>query len=290
MNRIRMIAKRQARSMARVQLIHGVLRLAARTRILPLNFWKRVPFEGAFRVKLPNGSSFVCRAIDGDRTIGRTLYWRGLDGYEPETTHLFYTLARNARVVLDIGASSGLFTLIACAANRSSHVIAIEPLPPVYERLVEQVRMNGWEQRCTLVCAAVASTEGVTKFYVPSAVFPTSASLLIERYQPNRGQLIEVAVTTVDTLCTSHERVDLVKIDVEGAEDQVLTGMQRALNESKPDIIIECNPDGPYRAVEALLTSLGYRFFHLRREGAVACARITPDEHQVYRNYLCSAR
>jgi len=62
--------------------------------------------------------------------------------------------------------------------------------------------------------------------------------------------------------------------------------MSRVLATSSPTIVVECNPDGPFSAVEAILTRFGYRFFHLREEGPVAVNRIIPDESERYRNHL----
>lgn len=128
------------------------------------------------------------------------------------------------------------------------------------------------------------------QFHVPFCDLPTSASLHSQGFRGCKGALIDVLVTTIDTVCSEDERVDLVKIDVEGFEDKVLEGMQRVLTTSAPDIIVECNPDGPFQSVETILAKFGYHFFHIRREGPVAVDKIVPSETGCYRNFLCTVQ
>jgi hypothetical protein len=80
--------------------------------------------------------------------------------------------------------------------------------------------------------------------------------------------------------------VDLVKIDVEGFEDQVIEGMAKTLAADRPVMVVECNPDGPYEEVERLMRSHDYHFVHLRAPAPVSMPRIEPDPTERERNYL----
>lgn len=289
MIRPRDVAKTVLRSITANGLIRHVGLDIARTSLLPEQIWDRIPFEGTFWVSLPGGCGFTCQALDGDGVINRSLFWRGWLAYEPETTLTFFRLAQRSSVVLDIGANTGFFTLLACAANSQSKVVAFEPVPLIYERLVSHLAMNGWEGRCHAHCKAVANFVGTTKLHVPFSVgIPTSASLGSEGFRGYQGSVIDVPVTTIDLVCSSRERVDLVKLDVENHEHTVLDGMQQVLSESKPALIVECNPDGPFQAIESILSQFGYRFYPLRPGDLVQCDRIVPDETERYRNFLCT--
>jgi hypothetical protein len=59
------------------------------------------------------------------------------------------------------------------------------------------------------------------------------------------------------------------------------------LRRCRPTIFVECLPEGPYRAVQAILDAHGYRFAHLRAEGPVPMASIMTDRTRVFRNFLC---
>lgn len=261
----------------------------ARMGALPDAVWKRLPVERTFRVDSVDGASFVYRSTPED-VIGRRLYWKGGESWEPETIGVFARLARRAQWVLDVGANTGLFSLIACAANPNVSVMAFEPVPSTHQRLSENIALNGWSGRVQLHAEAVADRTGLAKLHIPAEGLPSSASLHAAGFRGQEGRLVEVAVTTIDHACPAGAHVDLAKIDVEGFEDKVLLGMTRVLHDSRPMLVIECNPDGPFGEVEAILRSFGYHFYHLREDGPVPVERIEPDPRERSRNFLCSAR
>ncbi|BAY07118.1 FkbM family methyltransferase [Calothrix sp. NIES-2098] len=274
-------------NLAQNPLTKPLLLSVARTGLLPQSIWQRLPVQETFSVSLFEGKSFKYSSIANDG-IGRHLFWRGIKSYEPETIKLFYRLVQKAHLFLDVGANTGLFTLVALAANENSQVISFEPVPNVYKLLVSNVKINGWTERVQERNEAVSNTLGSTKLHIPSEDVPKSASLNIQGFRGMEGALVDVPVTTIDAVCTSNKKVDLIKIDVEGLEDKVLQGMERVLSESKPTLIIECNPDDPFLNVESILSKFGYHFFHVRAEGPVPMDRIVPDETGQYRNYLCT--
>jgi FkbM family methyltransferase len=207
--------------------------------------------------------------------------------WETETVELYLKFARNARYILDIGANTGVYTLLACAANPNAQLVSIEPVPRLADRLRVNIEQNEWTERCEVHQAAVSNFVGITSFHIPNGDSPKSASLDTSGFRGYEGSLTEVPVTTVDHVCSDHMRVDLVKIDVEGYEDRVLEGMSSVLNNSQPFIIVECNPDGPFKRVQSLLEDYGYTFHHIRREGLVTVLDIAPDSKEKYRNFLC---
>jgi FkbM family methyltransferase len=283
------------KNITRNDTVRNLLREYALKGVLPGMLWKRLPVEADFSLLGPDGQNFFYSAIANDR-IGRYLFWRGLQGHEPETVKIFYEIAKKSNVVLDVGANTGLFTLIACIACNSSRVIAFEPVPKIYDRLVKNIEVNGWEKRCSLYPTAVSNYVGFTPLHIPISnsrqleMLPSSASMKVEGFRNYKGNLIQVPVTTIDTICAKGNEVNLVKIDVEGFEDSVLEGMDIIMNTYVPKIIIECNPDGPYQKVEKILRQYDYRFFHICQHGLVPNDVIIPDKNEKYRNYLCVSR
>ena len=258
------------------QFVRSALRLATSTSmtrvplrwlshadLVPSAIWKRLPVEATFSVDLFEGSSFTYISSSGD-AIGRALYWGGLAAWNYETIVVFEKLARQAKVVLDVGANTGAFSMVACAANPQAKVLAFEPIPYICQRIQENIKANGWESRCEAHQVAVSKEEGATQFHLPKGDFPTSGSLHLNGYRGLEGSLIDVEVKTLDGVCSPELSVDLVKIDVEGFEDQVLMGMQRILAEQKPDLIFECNPDGPIDSINSILHQYDYQIFHLQ--------------------------
>ncbi len=258
----------------------------SRMGLLPSFVWRRLWVDGDFVLELSTEHRFRYRSTYGD-TIGNSLYWKGITSYEYETVAVFYELARQSRVVLDIGANTGLYTLIGCVANPQVRVFAFEPVPHIFKRLVSNIELNGWQNRCDARAEAVTDFVGTTRVHVPYGNLPTWSSLNPEGFRDSPGSLLDVPAITVDELCWGKQRVDLVKIDVEGFEDRVLIGMRHVLKESAPTIILEANPDGPLKLIDEILSAHGYRFFLIRPEGIIPIRRIIPDANDIFRNVLC---
>lgn len=281
------IGRQLARTLTSLPAIRPALRGMSQAGLLPPAVWMRLPVEGSFTVTLPGGETFEY-ASSANEGIGRALHWRGIEGYEPETTHVFYALAKSAKVVADIGANTGMFALMACAANPNARVYPFEPVAHIYDRLVENIRLNNWQERCIAHNAAVSDENGVAQIHIPQASgLPVAATLKADGFRAGDGYLSEVAVRTLDDVC-GNEEIDLIKMDVEGVEEKVLLGMQNILRRSTPAIITECYPDGPYREIENILSDYGYQFYHLKSTGPVKMPHIEPDPEEKYRNYLCA--
>ncbi|HKR60676.1 MAG TPA: hypothetical protein VJS64_13230, partial [Pyrinomonadaceae bacterium] len=95
---------------------------------------KHLPRIGLTAVKLPNGKTLKLEA-SGEEWIPTQMFWRGWQGYEPETAALFYELAQGAATVIDVGAHAGFYSVLASLANPHARVFACEPLPRVFASL-----------------------------------------------------------------------------------------------------------------------------------------------------------
>lgn len=213
--------------------------------------YKHVPYRGIVVVDCGDGRSF--RIESNGHSIENGLYWEGLFAHEPETMRQWVERAGQARVVLDIGANSGVFAL-AAGAMGAGQVHAFEPLPRVHRILRENVDLNGWSHVHAWPMA-VGAQSGRAKLFDPGGEAATSASLSVEFSQSNFGTLpsVDIEVVSVDAFCAARgiERVDLVKLDVEGYEAFALRGMQRMVADSLPVILMEVldEQEGPLRSV-----------------------------------------
>lgn len=123
---------------------------------------------------------------------------------------------------LDIGAGCGAGSLfVALRAGPRARVLAVEPQPLLYERLVYNLRQNPAATVKALDCA-VADVEGpVTLFYNPYDLAETSMRIVNVE---NGGGSFSAASKSLATLAHEEgiDRIDLMKLDVEGAEDLAL--------------------------------------------------------------------
>jgi FkbM family methyltransferase len=150
------------------------------------------------------------------------------------TTALARTL-RPGWHCLDVGANHGYYTLLmADAVGPEGRVAAVEPTPRQAELLRETLDVNGFTN---VVVAQQAATdqEGRTLQLVVPARRSMNARI-VEEAGPG-DLVVEVESTTIDALTHEWPRVDLIKIDVEGAEERVWRGMQRTLADN-PEIVL----------------------------------------------------
>lgn len=180
----------------------------------------------------------------------------------------------NARVILDVGANIGQYALY--FAYQGKKVYAFEPMPSMIEKLRQHIAMNHLEDKITLVTKALTSENATLKFSLPKSENSGTASLVLGRSQ-NTDEIIEVEGVMLDTLVASgviQEPVDLIKIDIEGAELFALKGMKELLaKQHKPVLILEMNEDmmklAGYHPDDILefLAPFGYKAYELTKKG-----------------------
>ena len=204
--------------------------------------YSHVPYRGIVKVDCGDGRFFRIRSRGNQ--IENNLYWDGLYGHEPESMRQWARLASGAGVVLDIGANSGVFALLA-AAMGARVVHAFEPLPRVHAILAGNATLNPGFPLHTWSVAA-GSHDGTAKIYDPGGDAPSSASLSSEFALGAFGEIpsTDIAVRSIDSFCRERgiASVDLIKIDVEGYEGFALRGMQEVVAASKPFILMEVLP------------------------------------------------
>lgn len=234
--------------------------------ILPDSFANRLPFLGRVCIHGPENLQlrFHTYGPHGKDRIALKLVKRGLWGYEGETTRIFLPLARQARGVIDIGANTGLFALLAARANPRCRVLAFEPVPFIFDMLQKNIALNGLTNVETIPAAASDRT-GETTFFVSytSVGVPTDSSACAG-FRAN-VQEIRVATTTLDDFMQRPglPPIDVVKIDAEAAEATVIRGAQETLKQHRPFVICEVLENVDHGFVQTTFETLGYQFFHI---------------------------
>ena len=172
-------------------------------------------------------------------------------------------------VFVDVGANTGYFAVpIAKIVGSSGRVHAFEPAADVAEQLRRGPRMHGVEPWMTVHELALGSGDGSTHLRADPEHPEDSTKRSL--FMWNGPTVAEVAVRSFDGLVAAGA-VDLssglhaVKIDVEGAEMHVLTGMQRTLERDRPRMIVVETIESHLRragstvvAINTFLRDLGY--------------------------------
>lgn len=230
-----------------------------------------------------------------DRSVAQKLYLGRK--YEPAECALFAKLVEPGMTFFDVGAHVGYYTLLAARlVGDAGRVVSFEPDARNFELLAENVRRNALTN-VEVANMAVAAREGELQLYRD----PDWAG--DHRIHAVSGrESVAVRCTTLDGYAARHGAPDVIKMDVQGAEGEVLAGMRDILRESPPVAIVaefwpaELTAVGcvPADFVETL-RGAGYVAFNvpddaemMRVEDVQALVRSLPGE-QDYTN-LCFIR
>jgi FkbM family methyltransferase len=170
---------------------------------------------------------------------------------------------------LDVGANHGYYTLLmADGCGPSGKVLAVEPNPDPVRRLIHTLDVNGVSSHVRVVEKAAADADGdrVELFIAQNR----GMNATLRGSGESRTELVETV--TIDAVTRDWPRVDLVKIDVEGAEERVWRGMSSTLD-SNPEltIILEVNTaryEDPPRFFDTIQQA-GFRLRYIDFDGDI---------------------
>lgn len=148
--------------------------------------------------------------------------------YERELTRRLVALAERGGVLVDVGANIGYFSLIWAARNPSNRVFAFEAAPRPAELLKRNVARNGLADRVIVHSMALDAETSVMHFDPGPEALTGWGGLSLSA----DANTIEVQVQTLDETLPG-AAIDLLKIDVEGADTWVLFGAERLLAEKR---------------------------------------------------------
>jgi FkbM family methyltransferase len=212
-----------------------------------------IPLGSSLKITIPKTGS------------GALIYYRGFS--EPDTADFLQRFLRPGMVMVDIGAHIGEYTLLAShAVGRSGQVHAFEPQDPIFPILSRNVEINGLEN-VVLNKLAVGDQVGELEFELASE--PSMSSIRKHETLDSLTQVVKVPVTTLSAYWSDHisKKIDLVKMDVEGAEKFVFLGAAKLMELSSveaPTWIFEYGPrayaDFNYQPTELLNLIEGYGY------------------------------
>jgi len=186
-----------------------------------------------FRKKIHNGL-FI--NVSPREHVQKDLFWYGI--YEKRQVLVWQSLVRNDSIVIDIGANIGYYSLVASKIAMKGSVYAFEAASQTFQLLVQNINTN----RLTNVYPlhlAVCNENSEMELFISGE---SNIGMTGLRKVGNKGTSIEkVQTTSLDEWIKTTEllKVDLIKIDIEGAELLALKGMEGILNKFRPVLFIE---------------------------------------------------
>lgn len=234
------------------------------------------------------------------KDIARAILHRG--DYEAPETDVMLGRLKAGMAMIDVGANIGHYAMVAAAAvGPSGRVAAFEPEPENFAALRANLALNGFAS-ATAEQLALGARDGELTLY-RDAANRGGHSLLRANVQKPAGET-RVRVVTLDGYAARNlagRKIGFIKLDVQGAEAEVLAGARAILSRDHPGLLLEFWPHGiaamggdPMKLVDDLL-ALGYRMAVVERErpgnlraldGVDALKRIELGHPQAYVNLL----
>lgn len=215
-------------------------------------------------VEMMPGAKLIC---EPSSSYGSLVFYTRLPEYAEQMFMYNYTKASD--VVVDIGAHIGSETILLASKISTGKVYSFEPTSNSFLQLKQNIILNGYVDRVVCEQMAISDKEGKIMFY-ESKESEINSLIKHESYKK-----INVQTTTLDSYAKKHQlrRINLLKIDVEGAELKVIKGAKKLLHNQLIDVIIfEVNDSSSQTTqdndkLQLLLKEEGYVLFSLVEEG-----------------------
>jgi len=184
--------------------------------------------------------------------IGTTKLWvrKGMTGatgniytglHDFEDMSFLLHFLRAGDMFIDIGANIGSYTILAAGVAGAS-CIAIEPVPQSFEILKKNISLNKLPGKVTALNMAIGSQKGILSF---TKHLDTINHVILDNDNKNGYPLIKIPSDRLDAVLTGKQKPSLIKIDVEGFEQEVINGATTLLGDKTLQaIIIELNGSG----------------------------------------------
>lgn len=201
-------------------------------------------------------------------------------------------------VIVDVGAYVGVFTLLAARLASQGHVFAFEPDSVSFERLMDNIELSRLLNVTPVRCIVTDRCgQEVLNVFSENRVLNSLGRPVIHTlnrvYKPDEVQIVDAV--TLDSFASSLRlhSIDLLKIDVEGAEPKVLAGCEQLFQEGRVKRLVFEISQQPLAAmgysaehVFDIVESKGFRIFRIQTNGeAVPCSRALDTQRELA-NYV----
>ncbi len=173
--------------------------------------------------------------VDLANPMGQAVYYRG--AHEPALADFLERTLRPGMTVIDVGANIGEVSVLASAlVSPGGRVVAVEVSPTTLPRLKRNLALNG-ARNVDVVESAVADVDGHVPFHLGLGTDSGSSSM--SPPHDFTGEILQVPAVRLDSLVSSLGLVvDVVKLDIEGAEYAALRGFRECMTGAHPPIVV----------------------------------------------------
>lgn len=205
--------------------------------------------------------------LDMDKAVDKRLY---LNGFEKEIIEYYSKLLKKGDVVLDVGANIGIYSLIAGKKiGAKGKVYGFEPADIAFEKFQYHIDLNGLKN-IVPIKSGVSNYTGKSEFNIcEDDAFNSLGDKPLKEIISKKT----IDIVSIDdfVLHNNINKVDIIKVDTEGAEFLVFEGAKKTLQKDKPSLFFEYNPE----AIEGfdndsinlinLLRAFGYSLYEFKK-------------------------
>ncbi len=193
-----------------------------------------------------------------DDGVALRCFWN--NHYEKKTLEIWAKLCITEGIILDIGAHSGIYSLVANNSIQNGAVLSFEPHYLNFSRLNLNLRANNISTK-TIFMNGVGKKNEVLPFSVDKDTNYLTSGGKIGKFKNLISTPIQILAIDSFLDVLAKKNVKIIKIDVEGHEYQCLLGMKQTLIESKPTIFFECMSKKNNSEIETFFRELKYNFY-----------------------------
>jgi FkbM family methyltransferase len=237
------------------------------------------PVRGEFKISYGRFGQFKMYS-EGKDSIASRAYFSDAYSNDPAMAKALSALFLDAKSFYDIGANSGLYTLMAMKHPNLEEIHAFDPVPQVFRYLEKNIKINGLGA-AKAHKVAIGRETGHTIFRIPQGILlPVGSSHQGSKKVFNDSKAIEVDVEmqTIDSFVErGHLPPDIIKIDTETTEPDVISGGKKTITTHRPSIIAEVLTDEVAKHIQVFFKPLNYSFFHLKGDQSIKISDLAPD-------------
>jgi FkbM family methyltransferase len=216
--------------------------------------------------ELKNGKKIICDLSD---EVQQQIYF--FAAYEPIESYILTSLINEDSIVIDAGANIGFYTLMMSShVGVKGEVHSFEPVKETFLKLSKNIDLSDGVDRITLNNKGLWHKDETLTFSLRPDMTNNIGSYSAGSIE-NKVNTVECEVITLDDyiLKNNIERLDIIKIDIEGAELRAFEGAKKSIEKFRPLILMEvlasaCEQFG-YSSSDIcdFFTDLDYKFFEL---------------------------
>jgi FkbM family methyltransferase len=250
----------------------GITNKLLRLLKFPIQYFKYLliskPYLNIFLPrKIKINTFFVKNFYIGKKDRSQIFKYGILCEHENKLTKYFIKNIKNKKCLYDVGTNYGYYSILARQLSKTIEIHAFEPEPETFKIL----KKNSDNNDIKISQLAVSNKNQTTVFYKNN--YNSSIGSLVD---PNKNgfKKIEVEAITLDDYTEENNNPDIIKMDIEGAEELAIKGAASYLKNNSPEIIIEVwskehdDYKKSYKAIDAL-QNLNYKAYEITNNGEI---------------------